>query len=129
MLCTVGCFAWVSLATSAAAVACTPATGADARCCNLTTAAEYGDGAAAGSLQDLEGKLNYDLDSADLSMAQAAAIGCCDGDDNRPCAVCLPPSPANETIAYIDRLVRVLRRWRCFGGGDRRRRPGSVPGQ
>jgi hypothetical protein len=87
---------------------CTPAPGADPSCCNLTLAAEYGHGS-------LMGKLDYDLDSADLSMAQAAAISCCDS-DGTPCAVCLPPGPTNVTVHGLNRLLGVLRRWRCFGG-------------
>ena len=100
---------------AAAQPLCTPAPGADPRCCNLTAAPEY---AGLG----LVGKLEYDLDSADLNMVQASAISCC-GDaqalldkTGKPCAECLSGTHVNDTVVALDRLLGVLQRWRCFGG-------------
>ena len=94
---------------AAAQPLCTPAPGADPRCCNLTAAPEY---AGLG----LVGKLEYDLDSADLNMVQASAISCCGDNTGKPCAECMSGIHVNDTVVALDRLLGVLQRWRCFGG-------------
>ena len=104
---------------AAAQPLCTPAPGADPRCCNLTAAPEY---AGLG----LTAKLEYDLDSADLNMVQASAISCCSAGDGpiwswsdntgKPCADCLGGIHVNNTLVALNRLLGVLQRWRCFGG-------------
>ena len=96
---------------------CIRTDGADARCCNLTTADEY-------SRLRLLGSVYADLDLADYSMAIAAGIGCC-SNNGAPCRACIqglsPGDLVNQTmatknLASVNRLVGILSRWRCFGG-------------
>ena len=70
------------------------------------------------------GPVYANLDLAAYSMAIAAGIGCC-SNNGAPCRACIqglaPDDPVNKTMAgentaEVNRLVRILSRWRCFGG-------------
>ena len=80
------------------------------------------------------GPVFVDIDLAAYSMAIAAGIGCC-SNNGAPCRACIqglsPGDPVNQTeaagnAAEVNRLVRILSRWRCFGG-DVAQSPTELP--